>query len=111
MAETNLNEPNAPLKPLNHKQQPVQTRSSRVGRLWVSLVIAVIILVLLLIFIAQNSKQVQVHFLGYKGTTSFGVALLAAAVAGAILVLLIGSARILQLKHERRSQTTNNDQL
>ena len=46
--------------------------------------------------------RVSVFFLGAAGTLPLGVAMLFAAIAGALLVALIGSARILQLRHTAR---------
>jgi uncharacterized integral membrane protein len=73
----------------------------------VGLVVALIFLVLLVVFIGQNNRSVPVYFLGANGHVSEAVALIAAAVAGAVLVLAIGLARITQLRiagrrHNRR---------
>jgi uncharacterized integral membrane protein len=59
-------------------------------------------LVFLLIFILQNLSRASVSFLGFGGTLPMGVAMLFAAVAGALLVALVGSARILQLRRGTR---------
>jgi uncharacterized integral membrane protein len=64
----------------------------------VAVSVAVIFLLLLVIFIAQNSRSVPVYFLGANGHVSEAVALIASAVAGAILVLAVGIARIAQLR-------------
>src|SRR5947208_13282401 len=71
---------------------------TRTGRVWAALVPALIFLILLIVFIAENGQRVQVKFFGATGHISLAVALLIAAVAGAVLVLLIGTARILQLR-------------
>ena len=75
---------------------------TRIGGIWVAVVIAALVLVFLLIFILQNPTRVSVFFLGAAGTLPLGVAMLFAAIAGALLVALIGSARILQLRHTAR---------
>jgi uncharacterized integral membrane protein len=64
----------------------------------VSLGVALVFLVLLIVFIAQNDRKVSLHFLGASGRVSEALALLAAAVAGAVLVLAVGVARIVQLR-------------
>jgi uncharacterized integral membrane protein len=74
------------------------------GRLWVAIGVAVVLLVLLIIFIAENSHHVTISFLGASGTISAGLAMLISAVAGAVVTLLVGTARILQLRHEVRRQ-------
>lgn len=50
----------------------------------------------------QNLSGVHVYFLGAAGTLPMGVAILFAAVAGALLIALFGSARVLQLRRAAR---------
>lgn len=71
--------------------------------------IGALLLLLLVIFIAQNGQSVTVHFLGASGSISLAVGLLAAGVAGALIVLLIGAVRVTQLRlaarrHARRER-------
>ena len=73
-------------------------RRSRIGTTWVALAAFVVILLLLAIFILQNSERVEIKFLGFKGGLAFGVAMLLSAITGSLLILLVGSARILQLR-------------
>ncbi len=75
-----------------------KVRTTRVSAWWVGLIIAAVLLVLLLIFIAQNSRNVTVHYLGLHGQVSLAIALLLSAVAGVLLVAIPGTARILQLR-------------
>ena len=75
-----------------------RAQRTRTGRVWAALVPALVFLVLLIIFIAENGQRVQVKFLGANGHIALAVALLIAAVAGAVLVLLVGSVRIVQLR-------------
>jgi uncharacterized integral membrane protein len=58
--------------------------------------------VALIIFRIQNTHTVQVSFLGMIGSTSLALMLFIAAVGGILLTLILGSARILQLRHEVR---------
>jgi uncharacterized integral membrane protein len=62
------------------------------------------VLVALLIFIAQNSAQVSIHYFGFHGRISLAVALLLAAVAGILLVAIPGTVRIVQLRRTVRRQ-------
>ena len=73
-------------------------RHSRTGAAWVAVVIAAIVLIFFLIFILQNSEPVEVQYLGWQGTLSLGVAMMFAALAGALTVGLLGTVRILQLR-------------
>jgi uncharacterized integral membrane protein len=68
------------------------------GGVWVAFVVAALVFLLLLIFILQNGQRAQVSFLGADGHLPMGVALLLAAVFGALLVALPGTARIIQLR-------------
>jgi lipopolysaccharide assembly protein A len=64
----------------------------------VAVAAATLVLLFLLIFILQNGQQVRVSFLGADGHLPLGVAMLLSAVAGALLVVLVGAARIIQLR-------------
>lgn len=86
----------------NHVDGQNATEHSRIGATWVALGAFLVVLILLAVFILQNSNQVRITYFGASGTMSFGVAMLLSAVAGALLTLLIGSARILQLKMKGR---------
>ena len=76
---------------------------SRVGGAWVSLVLGAVVLILLLVFVLQNLEDVRVSFIGADGRVPLGVALLLAAVAGALVVAVPGSARIIQLRRANRN--------
>lgn len=71
---------------------------SRMGAVWVALLMAAFVLLLLLVFILQNGQRAEVSFLGAHGHLPMGVALLLAAVFGILLVALPGTARIVQLR-------------
>lgn len=86
-----------------------RAQRTRTGRVWAALVPALVFLVLLIVFIGENGQHVDVKFFGATGNISLALALLIAAVAGAVVVLLIGGARILQLRlaawrHQRAGQ-------
>jgi uncharacterized integral membrane protein len=56
------------------------------------------VLILLIYFITQNTARTNVSFLGLSGELPLTVALLAAALAGAVLAVAIGSTRVAQLR-------------
>ncbi len=66
--------------------------------MWVAMACFAVVLLLLLIFILQNDRAVGISYLGAHGHIPLGVALLLAAVFGVILVVLPGTARIIQLR-------------
>ena len=75
---------------------------SRAGAAWVAACTATLLAVALIIFMIQNTRTVEVTFLGMTGSTSLAIMLLIAAVGGILLTLVLGSARILQLRHAVR---------
>ena len=75
---------------------------TRVSGIWVASIAAVVVLLLLLIFILQNSESVKINIFGANPTLPIGVALLLAAVLGALLVALVGAARVVQLRRTAR---------
>jgi uncharacterized integral membrane protein len=81
---------------------PHRVRPTLAGRVWIALGVAAILLILLVVFIAENSTRVKISFFGSGGHLPLGVALVIAAVVGALVTLLVGSTRIVQLRREIR---------
>ena len=79
-----------------------RVRSGRVSEVWVGLIGTAVFLILLIIFIAQNSHRVTLHFFGWDGRFSLALAILLSAVIGVLLVAIPGSMRILQLRRALR---------
>jgi uncharacterized integral membrane protein len=77
-------------------------RASRTSRSWLSLGALVVVLILLVVFIAQNTQQVEVSFFGWSGHPPLSVALLVAAVGGAALALIVGTLRLWQVRRRVR---------
>jgi uncharacterized integral membrane protein len=98
--------PRTPRAPLDAKDtvtpRPQRAARSRIGSVWSGVWAAAALAVVLIIFMVQNTRQTRVSFLGFSGTTSLSVALLIAAVGGIVLTLLVGTARITQLRHRAR---------
>lgn len=84
------------MAPKDH--EPVKAERTRTSSTMIAVTVAVVFLVLLIVFIAQNNHKVAVHFLWMDGSVSESIALVMSAVAGAVLVLAIGIARIVQLR-------------
>jgi uncharacterized integral membrane protein len=76
----------------------VQVERTRTSAAWIAITVAVVFLILLIVFIAENNQSVKISFFGASGHVSEALALVIAAVAGAALVLLIGTGRLLQLR-------------
>ena len=87
----------------DERREPVRMPGrTRVSGIWVASIAAVVVLLLLLIFILQNGERVKINIFGANPTLPLGVALLLAAVLGALLVALVGVARVVQLRHTAR---------
>jgi uncharacterized integral membrane protein len=68
-----------------------------------TLIAGAIVLILLLVFILENTQSVKISYFGAGGHMPLGVALLLAAIGGALLVGFVALGRILQLRrHARR---------
>ena len=79
---------------------PVRDRRLRtsISSARTALIISVLALIVLVIFIMQNADAVKISFLGAQVRVSLAVALLIAAIAGALLMAAAGTARITQLR-------------
>lgn len=83
--------------------QAPPVRASRAGRAWVAIILGIVLLALLLVFIFQNLHHTTIHFFTVSGSLPVALALLFAAIAGAVVVLLVGSVRIIQLRRHVRA--------
>lgn len=77
---------------------------SRAGAAWLGISIAVFTSVILIIFLLQNTQNVEVSFLWLSGTLPLAIALLIAGVGVGILVVVIGTVRITQLRRRASHQ-------
>ena len=77
-------------------------RPTRISAVRTGLIAGLFVLILLVIFLIQNTAAVQVRFLGAHVRMSLAVALLIAAIGGALLMAAAGTARILQLRRNLR---------
>jgi uncharacterized integral membrane protein len=88
----------------------VQSRHTRVSGAWAAVFAGVFLGVALIDFIVENTRSVRIDFFSAGGRMPVAVALLAAALAGAAVVLAIGVCRTAQLRlvirrHRRQSST------
>jgi uncharacterized integral membrane protein len=90
--------------PAQPEHAPEVFRHTRTSAAWFMTAIGVIVGVALIDFIAQNTRDVRIEFFGAHGQMPIAVALLAALVAGAIIVLAIGVGRVAQLRLTMRRQ-------
>ena len=79
---------------------------TRTRATYFGLVIGAIILILLLVFILQNLESQQIMLIFWEVNLPVGVSLLIAAIAGALLVALIGGLQMLQMRRALRKART-----
>ena len=77
---------------------------TRTGVIWVTVCVGALLAVALIAFMLQNTHTVEINFFGMTGSTSLSLMLLIAAVGGILLTLMLGSARIVQLRHQARKR-------
>jgi putative membrane protein len=71
---------------------------TRTSSTWVGICAAALTLVVLIVFMMQNTRSVEVTFLWMHGSLPLALALLIAGVGVAVLAMVIGAARITQLR-------------
>ena len=80
---------------------------TRTSTAWVLAAAGAVVLLLLLVFILQNGHSTEFEFLWLSWSMGVGVAMLLSAVIGALLVITLGTGRLLQHRLvERRHRRT-----
>ena len=80
-------------------------KPSRISWAWGTLILGVLLGIALVDFLVQNTRSVRVEFFSASGQIPIVAALLVAALAGAAVVLVVGAARIGQVRHRLRKKT------
>jgi uncharacterized integral membrane protein len=75
---------------------------TRISAVWLGICLAAAVLVVLIIFLLQNTGSVEVSFLWLHGSLPLAIALLIAGVGAALLTMIVGTARITQLRRRFR---------
>ncbi len=81
---------------------PTEVPITKTATTWAVVAGALLVLVVVLVFILQNLHDATTQFFSAKWTIPLGVDLLLAAVLGGLVVALVGSLRILQLRRLAR---------
>jgi lipopolysaccharide assembly protein A len=92
----------APPGPPAHAAPRRRGMSTRISGMRTALIVGIVALVVVLIFVIQNAHTVSISFFGAHLHLSLAVALLLAAVAGALVMAAAGTARITQLRQIMR---------
>jgi uncharacterized integral membrane protein len=91
----------APTGPSSTADRPAPARAgspTRTSMAWAGVWAAAVVAIMFIVFLLQNTTGVKISFLGLHGTLPLAVALLIALVAGILLTLIVGTARITQLR-------------
>jgi uncharacterized integral membrane protein len=99
--ETRPPEPDA-RPPEPETRPPGEIPHTRTARVHTGLLAGIVVLILLLVFIIENTRSVKISYFGAGFHLPLGVALLLAAIAGALIVGIVGTARIVQLRRRIR---------
>jgi putative membrane protein len=86
---------------------PRRPGRTRISGMRTSLITGAAALIVVMIFIIQNARAVDITFLGAHLHLSLAVALLLAAIAGALAMAAAGTARITQLRRIMRRNRRN----
>ncbi|MEO9328767.1 LapA family protein [Gordonia aurantiaca] len=84
------------------RQTVADVEHTKTRATWFGVIIGAIILVLLLVFIVQNLESQRIELIFWEVNLPLGISLLIAAIAGALVVALIGGLRMLQLRRALR---------
>ena len=91
-------EPQLPKK--KGKEASPQVKGSFAGGTWIALIAGALLLILLLVFILQNQQPAEMTLFSWQFTFPTGVGLLLAAIAGALIMALVGGVRMIQLRRQ-----------
>lgn len=82
----------------SRRPPPSTVSRTRAGAVWAGIIVSAVALIVLLTFIVQNGNPVEIYFLTWVISLPAGVALLAAAVGGILIVAIPGASRMTQLR-------------
>jgi lipopolysaccharide assembly protein A len=92
----------SPPPPAGPRPAVARRMHTRISGVRSSLIAGLVGLIAVMIFIIQNARAVKISFFGAHLHLSLAVALLLAAIAGALLMAAAGTARITQLRRIMR---------
>lgn len=84
-------------QPRTPEIEDVNAGGGKTAGIWIALILGAVVLILLLIFVIQNNVKATFEYFGAQFDLPLGVAMLLAAIAGALVMALVGSVRIFQL--------------
>ena len=100
---------NPPTQPSRRRMPTDGTRRTRISAAWLAAGFGVLLGIALIDFLVENTRRVRIDFFSVHGQVPVAIALLAAALAGAAVVLTIGICRTTQLRLTIRHRRRNSD--
>lgn len=98
--------PTTPQNPVPTTTSKKKVKNSFAGATWVALIFGALLLIVLLVFIMQNQKPVDLTLFAWTFTFPAGIGFLLAAIAGALIMALVGGVRMLQLRRQIKKPLT-----
>jgi uncharacterized integral membrane protein len=80
----------------------MRTPRTRTGMAWFGLCAAGAAFAVLIVFMMQNTRSTEISFFWFRGTLPLALALLIAGVGSALLTMVLGAARVTQLRSQAR---------
>ncbi len=77
-----------------------KVKGSLAASTWVALIVGFLLLILLIVFIMQNQQSVELNFFTWTGQFPAGIAFLIFAIAGALIMALVGGWRMFELRRQ-----------
>ncbi|WP_308606285.1 lipopolysaccharide assembly protein LapA domain-containing protein [uncultured Corynebacterium sp.] len=93
-----------PTTPNNENKNDGKVKGSFAASTWIALIVGFLLLIVLIIFILQNQHQVPLNFLNWSVQFPAGVTYLICAIAGALIMALVGGWRMFELRRQVRKQ-------
>lgn len=86
------------------QQENTKVKGSFAASTWAALIVGFLLLIVLIVFILQNQQKVPMNFLNWSGEFPAGIAYLIFAIAGALIMALVGMWRMFELRRQVRKQ-------
>lgn len=83
-----------------HQEKPAKVQGSLAAGTWVALIVGTLILILLIVFILQNQDPVDINLFGWNTELPAAIAYLLSAIAGALIMALVGGWRMFELRRQ-----------
>ncbi|KQB86627.1 LapA family protein [Corynebacterium lowii] len=80
------------------KTSPAKPQRTFAATTWAALIIGALLLIVLLVFIMQNQQSVELTLFAWSFSFPAGVGFLLAAIAGALIMALVGGVRMMELR-------------